>query len=95
MFPRIYVVCHVVVISVRIIILIIIIIITIIILIIIIIVIIIIIILIIINIFQTNCYLQVENRKSKETKSKSWIHYSLMGFEDKCITFNQEKQFYI
>ena len=33
--------------------------------------------------------------KSKETESKSWIHYSLMGFEDKCITFNQEKQFYM
>ena len=34
-------------------------------------------------------------QKSKETESKSWIHYSLMGFEDKCITFNQEKQFYM
>ena len=33
--------------------------------------------------------------KSKETESKSWIHYSLMGFEDKCIIFNQEKQFYM
>ena len=43
-----------------------------------------------------NCkaLIHVDN-KSKETESKSWIHYSLMGFEDKCITFNQEKQFYM
>ena len=34
-------------------------------------------------------------KKSKETESKSWIHYSLMGSEDKCITFNKEKQFYM
>ena len=33
--------------------------------------------------------------QSKETESKLWIHYSLMGFEDKCITFKQEKQFYM